>query len=101
MEDELVVLDGALQLGGDLVAADCLFVHFWGEPLGPCLAVALRHVHGQIGVAQEAAGVVDAGVSRGYADADVDGDVSLPKRKVLVNVLPLGDGFGGTGKSPS
>jgi hypothetical protein len=53
VNDELVALDGLMQIGGQLERSHRGVVHVGGEELPAAGTTRLRGVHGQVGVAQK------------------------------------------------
>ena len=75
VDDELVALDGAAQLVGELEPLVDGRLHRGLEDLQAVLAVRLGRVHGDVGVAQQLLAERVRSVGHGDADADRDGEV--------------------------
>ena len=72
VQDELVVLERALQVGLQLQAPQRGVVHLGFEDLVPALALLLRHVHRDVRVAHQRLGGVLAALSGALGDGDAD-----------------------------
>ena len=92
---ELLELERALELGAQLEAFDDALVHRGLEQAVPALAVALRHVHGDVGVPQQLLGILREQVLVAHADADARARVDLLAvdlgRRLELAQQPLGD----------
>ena len=80
LDDELALLDRALELGLEAVAADDRVAHRGREDREAALAALLGVVHGDVGVAQQLLGVRVRVAARGDADAEADVDAA-PRRR--------------------
>ena len=76
LDDDLALLDRALELGPEAVAPDDRVAHRRREDREAALAALLRVVHGDVGVAQEVVGA-RLRLARGDPDAEADVDELL------------------------